>query len=70
MVVLPAVPNTNRSLIENVVLLRKPHTRSRLVLRNRKSGTLGRTWGTLRCSVHIAVQFGQQPINRSNLISF
>jgi hypothetical protein len=30
-------------------------------------GTLGRTWGTLRCSAHIAQQFGRQPINRSDL---
>jgi hypothetical protein len=37
-VVLPAVTNTNRGLIEHLFLLRKPHTRPCLVLRNRKSG--------------------------------
>jgi hypothetical protein len=37
-VVLPAAPNTNGGLIENLFLIRKPHTRSCLVLRNRKSG--------------------------------
>jgi hypothetical protein len=31
-VVLPAVPNTNGGLIENLFLIRKPHTRSCLVL--------------------------------------
>jgi hypothetical protein len=35
--VLPAVPNTNRGLIENLFLLSEPHTRSCLMLRNRKS---------------------------------
>jgi hypothetical protein len=37
-VVLPAVPNTNRGLIENLFLLRKPHTRPLVVRRSRKSG--------------------------------
>jgi hypothetical protein len=32
-VVLPAVANTNRGLIENLFLIRKPHTRSCLVPR-------------------------------------
>jgi hypothetical protein len=44
-VVLPAVANINHGLSEELFPIRKPHTRSRLVLRNRKSTHAGANVG-------------------------
>jgi hypothetical protein len=45
-VVLPAVPNTNRGLIEESFLIRKPHEVPRATNLDRKSG--GAQWRNLR----------------------
>jgi hypothetical protein len=56
--VLPAAPNTNGGLIENLFLIRKPHTRPWLGLRSRKSGVLRvvcEGWDTTNLDAHRCV---------------
>ncbi len=57
-VVLPAVPNTNRGLTEDLFFLRKPHTRLWPGPRSRKSGSFAASakGGIQRISIRIGDQ--------------
>jgi hypothetical protein len=57
--VLPAVPNTNRGLIENMFLSESRTLGPVLVMRNRNPRTPGRTWNTLFRSAGFGGPTGQ-----------